>query len=243
MTVVVGTLAVVLAAFVKGAIAFGFPTIATPLFALVVDVRTAVAILILPNLAMDVVQALRRPGLLPALRRHAVLYVFGIAGTFLGTYWLERSSDRQAMLVLGVFVIGFVALNLSRLSPRVNPTWERYLAAPAGLLAGVVGGITNAHGTPLVLYLYALGLDKAEFVRAISLAFIVYKAAQLVAVTQAGIMTVPLFELSIAASLVALGAFWLGLAVQDRMNQRLFNRVILGVLTALGALLIWRALR
>ena len=243
MTVVVGTLAVVLAAFVKGAIAFGFPTIATPLFALVVDVRTAVAILILPNLAMDVVQALRRPGLLRALRRHAVLYVFGIAGTFLGTYWLERSSDRQAMLVLGVFVIGFVGLNLSKLSPRVNPTWERYLAAPAGLLAGVVGGITNAHGTPLVLYFYALGLDKTEFVRAISLAFIVYKAAQLVAVTQAGIMTVPLFELSVAASLVALGAFWLGLAVQDRMNQRLFNRVILGVLTALGALLIWRALR
>jgi uncharacterized protein len=243
VTIVVGTLAVLVAAFVKGAIAFGFPTIATPLFALVVDVRTAVAVLILPNLAMDVVQSLRRPGLLPVLRRHALLYVTGIAGTFLGTHWLTTFSDRQAMLVLGLFVLGFVALNATRVSLRVNPSWEPYLAGPAGLVAGVMGGITNAHGTPLVLYFYALGLDKAEFVRAISLAFIVYKAAQLVAVTQAGIMTLDLFWLSVLATVVALAAFGVGLRVQDRMNQRVFNRVILGVLTALGGLLVFRAVR
>ena len=243
MAIVVGTLAVLVAAFVKGAIAFGFPTIATPLFALVVDVRTAVAVLILPNLAMDVVQSLRRPGLGPVLRRHALLYVTGIAGTFLGTYWLTTFSDRQAMFVLGLFVLGFVALNATQVSLRVKPSWEPYLAGPAGLVAGVMGGITNAHGTPLVLYFYALGLDKAEFVRAISLAFIVYKAAQLVAVTQAGIMTLPLFELSVLATLLALAAFGVGLRVQDWMNQRVFNRVILGVLTALGALLVFRAVR
>lgn len=243
MTLVVGTLAVVVASFVKGAIAFGFPTIATPLFALVVDVRTAVAVLILPNLAMDVVQSLRRPGLLPVLRRHAVLYATGIVGTFLGTHWLTTFSDRQAMLVLGLFVIGFVALSATRLSPRVKPSWEPYLAGPAGLVAGVMGGITNAHGTPLVLYFYALGLDKAEFVRAISLAFILYKGAQFVAVTHAGIMTLPLFWVSVLATLVALAAFGAGLRAQDRMNQRVFNRVILGVLTALGALLVFRALR
>ncbi len=240
---VVGALAVLVAAFVKGAVAFGFPTLATPLLALVVDVKTAVAILILPNLVMDVIQALRRPGLWAVFTRHAILYAAGIIGTFVGTYQLNRLSDRQALLVLGVFVITFVALNVSRLSLRVNPAWERYLAAPAGLVAGVMGGITNAHGTPLVLYFYALGLDKADFVRAISLAFIVYKLAQLVAVTHAGMMTPVLFGLSGVASLVALGGFWLGLKVQDRMNQRVFNRVVLGVLAAVGAFLVFRATR
>jgi hypothetical protein len=241
--VLVGAVSVLVGAFVKGAIAFGFPTIATPLFAMVVDVRTAVAILILPNLVMDVVQSARRPGLWGAVRRHAVLYVFGIVGTCLGTYWLTRFSDRQAMLVLGGFVIAFVLLSASRFSFRVNPSWERSLAAPAGLVAGVMGGITNAHGTPLALYFYALGLDKTEFVRAIALAFIVYKAAQLAAVTQAGIMTLDLFWLSVLASAVAMAAFVLGLRVQDRMNQRVFNRVILCVLAALGSLLVFRGLR
>lgn len=243
MTVAVGVLSVLLGAFVKGAIAFGFPTIATPLFALVVDVRTAVAILILPNLAMDVIQSMRRPGLGHALSRHAPLYVAGIVGTFAGTYWLRRLSDRQAMLVLGAFVVAFVALSAARVSVRVNPRWERHLAVPVGVLAGVMGGITNAHGTPLVIYFYALGLQKADFVRAIALAFIIYKAAQLVAVTQAGIMTVQLFALSVAATAVALAAFWLGLRVQDRMNQRAFNRAILCMLAVLGGLLVFRGLR
>jgi hypothetical protein len=56
-------------------------------------------------------------------------------------------------------------------------------------------------------------------------------------------MTVPLFWLSLLATAVALAAFGLGLRVQDRMNQRTFNRVILGVLAGLGGLLVFRAMR
>ncbi|HEV8438375.1 MAG TPA: sulfite exporter TauE/SafE family protein [Methylomirabilota bacterium] len=242
MTAAFGALAVMLAAFVKGAVSFGFPTIATPLLALVVDVKTAVAILVLPNLVMDGIQALRRPGLAATVRRHATLYLLGIVGTFIGTHLLKRFSDRQALLALGAFVLIFVALNVSRLSLRVNPAWERVLAPPMGLVAGVVGGVTNVPGTPLVIYFYALGMDKAEFVRSIAVSFIVYKAAQLVAVIQAGMMTSALFGLSVAATLAAVGAFWLGLLIQDRMNQRTFNRVVLGVLTGLGVFLVYRAI-
>ena len=53
--------AVLLAALVKGAIGFGFPTLGTPLLALAVDVKTAVALLVIPNLVMDGLQ-LRRSG-------------------------------------------------------------------------------------------------------------------------------------------------------------------------------------
>ena len=245
MTIVVGTLAVLVAAFVKGAIAFGFPTIATPLFALVVDVRDGGGD---PDPAQpgDGRRAVRAPAgpRCAVLRRHAVLYATRHRrARSSGRTGSSASSDRQAMLVLGLFVLAFVALNVSRLPFAVPPSWERYLAGPAGLVAGVMGGITNAHGTALVIYFYALGLDKGEFVRAISLAFIVYKAAQLVAVAQAGIMTLDLFWLSVLATGVALVAFGLGLLVQDRMNQRAFNRAILGVLTALGGLLVFRAVR
>jgi hypothetical protein len=242
VTLAASLLAVVLAAFVKGAVAFGFPTIATPLVALVMDVKRAVAILILPNLVMDGVQAVRRPGLTRTLRRHAALVTLGIAGTFVGTHLLRLASDRQALLALGLFVVLFAVVQASGVTVRVAPGWERYLAPPVGFAAGVVGGVTNVPGTPLVLYFYALGLDKDEFVRSVAVTFLVYKAAQLVAVTQAGLMTGELFGLSVLATGVALGAFRLGLAVQDRMAQRTFNRVVLGVLAGLGIFLTARAL-
>jgi uncharacterized membrane protein YfcA len=242
VTIVVGTLAVLVAAFVKGAIAFGFPTIATPLFALVVDVRTAVAVLILPNLAMDVVQAVRRPGLLPVLRRHAVLYVTGIAGTFLGTYWLTRFSDRQAMLVLGLFVLGFVALNATGLAPRVPPHWERWLSAPAGFVAGVIGGVTNAPATALVLYFRAIGLSKHDFVSSVAFTFFFYKLVQLGAVSWYGLLPWPLLWVSLALTVVGLVGFAVGLRVQDRLDQRGFNRAVLVFLALLGAWLLIRSL-
>ncbi len=237
-----GVAGVLVAAFVKGAVGFGFPTLATPLLALFLDVKTAVTILIVPNIVMDGIQALRRRGLLPTLRRHATLYVAGIGGTFAGTYLLRSIADRHALLILGVFVLAFAAINGAGITFRVDPGWERLLSPPFGLLAGVMGGITNVPGTPLVLYFYALGMDKAEFVRSIAVSFLVYKLAQLVAVTQAGLMSAQRFGVSLAATGVGLGAFWLGLRVQDAMDPRTFNRAVLALLIGLGAFLVYRAL-
>lgn len=242
MATLVGVLGVLLASFVKGAIGFGFPTVATPILALFMDVKTAVAVTIFPNLVMDGIQSVRRPGLLLTLRRHAVLYACGIVGTFAGTYLLKTISGRLALLILGAFVLAFVAVNVSRVSFRINARWERVLSPPIGLFAGLLGGITNVPGTPLVLYFYALGMDKTEFVRSIAFSFLVYKTTQLVAVTQAGLMTGGLFGLSVVAAALGLGAFWLGLRVQDRVAQKTFNRAVLGFLAVIGVWLVLRAL-
>ena len=55
-TILVG-ISLLVAAFVKGTTGLGFPMIATPTVALLLDIRTAVTILIIPNLVMDVTQS------------------------------------------------------------------------------------------------------------------------------------------------------------------------------------------
>jgi uncharacterized membrane protein YfcA len=242
MTAILGIAGILLASFIKGAIGFGFPAVSTPLLALFMDVKEAVAILILPNLVMDGIQALRRQGIVATLRRHAILYVFGIGGTFVGTKLLALVASRHALLILGGFILVLVAVNASRLSLSVRPGWEWFLSPCVGLIGGVFGGITNVQGPPLVLYFYALGLEKGEFVRSISISFFVYKLAQLAAVIQVGLMTWPLFGLSVLASGLSLGTFWLGLRIQDRVPQAIFNRAILGFLALLGGWLVFRAL-
>ncbi len=234
--------AVLLASLVKGAIGFGFPTVSTPLLALFVDVKQAVVLLILPNLVMDVVQAARRRGLVRTFRRFALLVAFGAVGTMIGTRLLILLSPRTAMLVLGLSMLAFVALNATRWAPRVRPSWERWLDPVVGLGAGAIGGLTNVPGTPLVIYFYALGLAKDDFVRAVAVTFALYKLFQLGAVTWYGLMTWPLLGLSAALTVVALIGFRGGLAIQDRLDQRTFNRAILGYLTVLGVILIARAL-
>jgi uncharacterized protein len=233
---------VLVAAFLKGIVGFGFPTTATSLLALVVDVRTAVAVLIVPNIVMDGVQMARRGDLLATARRLAPILVAGAVGIVLGTQLLVMLPAWTSTLVLGLFTLGFVALNATSFSPRLAPEWERSVGPIAGFVSGVVGGLTNTPGTVLVILFYALGFPKHQFVRSIALSFVVLKLVQLAAVSHFGLMSWNLFGFSLALTVVALVGFYGGLKVQDRLDQRLFNRAVLLVLGGTGLWLIYRSL-
>ena len=226
------------AAFVKGAIGFGFPSLGTPLLSLVVDVKTAVVVLIVPNIVMDGIQFVRRGAPLASARRLGVLLAAGALGMVLGTRALALLSPRAATMILGAFVLCFVVLNVTGLAPRVPAHWEGWLAGPAGLIAGLIGGVTNSPATALVLYFQAIGLPKQDFVASVALAFLVYKLVQLGAVTWYGLLPWSLLWVSLALTAVGLAGFAVGLRVQDRLDQRTFNRVVLVFLAVLGAWLL-----
>jgi uncharacterized membrane protein YfcA len=234
-------LAVALAAFVKGAIGFGFPTLGTPLLALIVDVKTAFLVLIVPNIVMDGIQLVRAGAPAATARRLASLVVFGAAGMVLGTHLLASLASSTVMLILGAFILAFVALSVTRLSPRVPPRWEPWASPVVGFVAGVVGGVTNVPGTPLVLYFYALGLGKHEFVSAVAFSFVLYKLVQLGAVSWYGLMSWSLMGWSVVLTGAALGGFAVGLRVQDRLEPQTFNRAVLAFLAALGGWLVIRS--
>jgi uncharacterized protein len=208
----------------------------------VVDVKTAVAVLVVPNLVMDALQLRRQGPIGDAPRRLAPLLGFTILGTIIGTKLLVALSARAVTLILGVFVLAFVALDLMRLAPRVPPGWERRLAAPVGLVSGIMGGVTNAPGTALALYFVALGMDKREFVRSIAFTFLVVKSAQLATLGWYGLFGWHLVLSTLGLTVAALAGFGLGVRLQDRLDQRAFNRAVLVFLAALGVWLVVRTL-
>ena len=235
-------LAVAAAGFIKGAIGFGFPSVGTPLLSLLVDVKTAYLVLIVPNIAMDGIQLLRAGAPRAIVRRMLPVVVFGAVGMVVGTYLLAVLASRTVMLILGSFVLLFVVLNVTRLSPRIPPRWEPWASPAVGLLAGVVGGITNVPGTPLVIYFHALGLAKREFVGAVAFTFVLSKLVQLGAVSWYGLMSGALLVDSLLLTLGALAGFGLGLRVQDRLAPAAFNRAVLAFLSLLGVWLVVRSL-
>ncbi len=234
---------VLVAAFIKGAIGFGFPSLATPLLSLVVDVKTAVVLLILPNIVMDGIQFARRGAPLATVRRFGSLLLAGGVGIVLGTRVLTLLSPRAATLILGLFVLIFVTLSATGLAPKVPARWEPWLSPLAGFVAGVIGGLTNSPATALVLYFQGIGLSKHDFISSVAFAFFFYKLVQLGAVTWYGLLPWSLLWASLALTVVALAGFAVGLRLQDRLDQRTFNRAVLVFLGALGAWLLASGLR
>ena len=243
MTAILATGVVLLSALVKGSIGFGFPTLGTPLLSLVMNVKAAVVVLIIPNIVMDSLQFIRLGAPMSTVRRFASLLLFGAVGTLVGTRLLVALSARTATLILGAFILSFVALAVTGVTLRVPRSWELWTSPLAGLVAGIVGGITNVPGTPLVMYFHALGLAKQDFVSSVSFTFVVYKLIQLGAVAYYGLLTPSLLVPSFLLTLVAVVGFAFGLMVQDRLEQRRFNRLVLGFLAILGTWLVARSFR
>ena len=85
-------------------------------------------------------------------------------------------------------------------------------------------------------------MDKKEFVRSIAFTFLVVKTVQLVTLVWYGLLGWHLVLGSLGLAAVGLAGFGLGLKLQDKLDQRAFNRAVLVFLAVLGVWLVVRAL-
>ena len=242
LTTIVVAGSLLLAAYVKGTTGMGFPLIATPMVALLLDIRTAIIILIIPNIVMDITQVFRGSFAPAIFRRFNWLLLLTVFGVFLGTKVLVLLPIWVLNLTLGVMVLTFVVSNFFRYDFRISARLEGILSPVAGLVGGFLNGMTNAAGPALAIYLYGLGLPKKEFVKSIATIFIVTKVSQLIAVSTWNLFTASTLELSLVVTLFCLLGFYAGLKTQDRVNQRTFNRGLLTLLFVIGATLVVRSL-
>jgi uncharacterized protein len=234
--------ALLLAAFVKGATGLGFPLIATPTIALLLDIRTAVTVLILPNLFMDSAQVIRDGMPYEVFRRFSSLILPTIIGVFLGTLALVNTPLWILNFCLGVMVILFVLSNLLKFDFTISLRREKVLSPIFGFLSGFLNGLTNAAGPTLAIYLYSLKLDKRTFVKSLATVFVITKLSQLVAISTWNLFNWDTIILSIQVLLFTLAGFYAGIKAQDRVNQKNFNRGLLALLCVIGVLLLLRAL-
>lgn len=234
--------ALLFAAFVKGATGLGFPLIATPTVALLLDIRIAVTILILPNLLMDVTQVFRDGFPYAVLKRFKSMVGLTVLGVFLGTMVLVMLPLWALNLCLGIMVLVFVASNLMKFEFTITPAAEKILSPFFGFVSGFLNGMTNAAGPTLAIYFYSLKLEKRDFVKSIATIFVITKATQLVAVSTWNLFNWDTITLSMQVLLFTLLGFFAGLKTQDRVNQKTFNRGLLVLLTIIGVILIGRAM-
>jgi uncharacterized membrane protein YfcA len=103
-----------IAAFIKGATGLGFPLIATPALALLLDIRTAVTVLILPNLFMDSAQVIRDGLPYDIFRR--------FSGVILPTITISTQGEK----VLSP-IVGFISGVLNGMTNAAGPALAIYL--------------------------------------------------------------------------------------------------------------------
>ena len=232
-------LAVVFAGFMQGALGFGFPFIATPMVAMVVDMRTAIIIVLLPTLATVAITLVTSGPLGPVMKRFWMMPVYATFGALAGTWLFVAAPDAPYQLLLALIIV--VYLNLDRLTRGEWPLLKRHERAfgpVAGLAAGFFEGTANVAAPPLIVYYLALGLAPALMVQGMQLCFLVGKATQFTVLTLHGGVSSAQWLATLPLCVVAVAAGVAGARVRDRIDAVMFRKWVKRALAVIAVALL-----
>ncbi|MDJ1008892.1 MAG: sulfite exporter TauE/SafE family protein [Paracoccaceae bacterium] len=232
------------AGLVKGAVGFAMPMILISGLGTFLAPELALAALILPTVASNLLQA-ARGGLrnaIAATRTHRIYLAIVLVMIVLSAQIVLLLPDGVMFLLIGVPITLFAALQLVGWRPRVAAHLRRATEVTIALFAGFIGGIAGVWGPPTVLYLTALETPKREAVQIQGVVYGLGAVTLLAAHLNSGVFTGERAAFSallcIPAGLGMLAGFWL----QDRMDQERFRSITLAVLVVAGLNLIRRGL-
>jgi hypothetical protein len=214
----------------KGATGAGAPVFAVPALAAFFDVRFAVVVMLVPNIATNAWQAFRFRENLPERSFMLPLIAGGIAGITIGTLALKSLPSDTLSLLVAFAVLGYVALRLLHPDWHLRPRAARLLALPAGMAAGILQGASGLSAPVSITFLNAMRLARATFIAAISALFVTFTAMQFVAVSVSGLIRPGDLIYSLFALLPVSLAMPLGAYLARHISARALDRVILAIL-------------
>lgn len=231
------------AGLIKGMVGFAMPMIMVSGLSMFLPPDYALAGLILATLSSNIMQAFRQ-GVREAwnsVKKFRFFLLVGFGFLVAAAQIVPHLSPQTFMLVLGIPVTFFAILQLIGMTWRIEKQTLRSEVS-IGIIAGTIGGLSGVWGPPTVLYLTALNTPKAEQVRVQGVIYGLGSLALAGAHFGSGVMRTETLPISIALIPPALLGMWLGLRIQDRIEQKTFRRITLLVLTIAGLNLVRRGL-
>jgi len=171
------------------------------------------------------------------------LFPWTALGVVLGYFTLGRISDHATKSLIGGIIVSLAAISF----------WRQYISAPndrrtaavhwsvaalIGVIAGFITLVANAAGPLMAIYLVAMRLPKMEYVGTAAVFFMLLNLFKVPFMVNLGLITLQSFGFNLAlAPAVLLGAV-AGRWLLMRVNQRLFEQLVLA-LCAIGGILLF----
>jgi uncharacterized membrane protein YfcA len=230
--------AFVLAGFVKGILGQGLPTVAVGLLSLIMSPGEAAALVIIPALLTNIWQAWFGPSLVPLLRRLWPTLLASFVGTFIATWaglgLLTPEAAALARKALGIALILYGILGVSRIRLQVPPRAESWLGPTMGVANGAVSTATGVFMFPVIPYIQSLGLERDDLVQAQGISFTVSTLALTFVVLGNGTLNAGNATASLVAMAVTFVGMFIGQHVRHHIQPDIFRVLFFGGMLVLG---------
>ena len=231
-----GGVVIFVAYLVRGITGFGSGLIAIPLLALIYPLQTVVPLIVLLDLIGSGAQAI-------SSRKHAdwrillPLLPATLVGIALALYFFQHIDTSTLSLSLGVFVMVFAVYQLL---PTPDLEGSSIMAAPLGLLGGLMGFLFGTGGPFYVVYFDLLKLEKKSFRANYSFYFLLDGLFRMVVyILGLSLLKAEWIGLLLLASVPFVAGLYTGRRVHHEIEPIVFKRLISLVLLASGTALIY----
>ncbi len=229
------------AGLAKGTTGMGLPLVATPILAGIFGPRPAVVIVTIPIFAantMLLVQGWRR---LDVLRGIAPIVVASALGTVVGVNLLALLDQRAFALLISAMVALFLFRGDRLIGDDPAARRARVLGPVVGLAGGVLQGTTSISSPLVGSYFHARRLPAAEYVLVLAAIFELNSIIQLVGYSLLGLYTPPILAIGVLGLVPALLGLLAGIVLRGRLDQGRFRQLIVVLLIASVANLLYRS--
>ncbi|MFG2652220.1 sulfite exporter TauE/SafE family protein [Streptomyces sp. NPDC048436] len=229
--------AALLVGFSKTAVS-GANTISLAVFAAVLPARESTGVLLPILIAGDVLAVLtyRRHAHWPTLWR---LFPAVAAGVVAGTVFLMWADDAIVRTSIGAILLLMAAVTLwRRRTPAKDPeesSGSRLKGPSYGVLGGFTTMVANAGGPVMSMYLLSAGFKKLSFLGTSAWFFLIVNTSKVPFSVGLGLIDGQSLLLDAALVLFVVPGALIGKAAVHRINQRLFEQLVIGA-TVLGGL-------
>jgi uncharacterized membrane protein YfcA len=234
----------VIAGFVQGLSGFAFSMVSMALWVWVLDPKLAAVMAVFGSLVGQVIGLFTVPRSL-AWRELAPFLLGGLVGIPLGVGLLPRLDADVFKFGLGaLLVVACPAMMFASRLPRLGftrPLPARGADALAGLGGGVMGGLGGFTGVIPTLWCTLRGMDKAAQRTVVQNFNLSTLAVTMAAYVASGAVTRPMWSLLPLVAAAVLVPSLIGARFYHRLSEQSFRRVVLGLLTAAGAVMLLAA--
>lgn len=238
---IIALFAFLFAGIIKGTIGVGLPTITISILAQFVDPRVAIAFLLFPALITNSWQIYRGGRIADSLRN---LWPFGlmlIISIYISSFFAPSVPAKLLVAGIGVMVVLWTASSLIKAPPAIPARLDKPIQCGAGLIAGVIGGLTAIWSPPMLMYLHSLRLDKDDFVAYTGFLILCGTVPLAVGYLTNGLLTRELAIGSVLMIIPTLVGFSVGEKMRSRLDAKQFQKMVLMVFCLMGLNLIRRA--
>ena len=168
-----------LSGFIHGVIGLGFPIVATPLLTLVLDLKTAILVSVVPTFVLTLINAFRGGRLRESVGRFWYLPLCLAVGSYFGTRLLIVAPSEPFLAVLALMLL--VYLNLERLGAAQSALVHAHpapFAVAFGVAAGAFEATVNVAGPVLLVFFMLAGISPRTLVQAFNFSFILSKGSR-----------------------------------------------------------------